>query len=214
MFLSYFPYPKHFHNQNTIRFPTVRKVNFLDSSVIKNPPANAGDMSSIPVLGGSPGGGNGNPLQYSCWDNPMDRGAWQSTLHGVKQRHFVWHFVQTLLKRLSTHTHVHLLVEKNGDAVRRAEMQALGPDGLGWNLSSICYQLLDLGKVISAPWFLHLSNRDVLRIKWINRRSTYNSAWYEWISVSYSKVRTPDSVIHILQMRKQRQTGWFKADPE
>ena len=49
--------------------------------VIKNMPANAGDIrdaGSIPGLGRSPGGGNGNPLQYSCLENPMDRGAWQA----------------------------------------------------------------------------------------------------------------------------------------
>ena len=47
--------------------------------VVKNPPANAGDIrdaGSIPGWKGSPGGGNGNPLQYSCLENPMDRGAW------------------------------------------------------------------------------------------------------------------------------------------
>ena len=44
---------------------------------------NAGDMSSIPGLGRSPGGGHGNPLQYSCLENSMDRGAWQATVHGV-----------------------------------------------------------------------------------------------------------------------------------
>ena len=47
--------------------------------MVKNPPANAGDirdMDSIPGLGTSPGGGHGNPLQYSCLENPMDRGAW------------------------------------------------------------------------------------------------------------------------------------------
>ena len=50
-----------------------------DVSVVKNLPASAGDtadMGSIPGLGRSPGGGNGNPLQYSCLENPMDRGAW------------------------------------------------------------------------------------------------------------------------------------------
>ena len=56
------------------------------SSLVKNPPANsrdAVDMGSIPESGRSPGGGNGNPLQYSCLENPMDRGAWQATVHGV-----------------------------------------------------------------------------------------------------------------------------------
>ena len=57
---------------------------------------NAGDPGSIPGLGRSPGEGNGNPLQYSCLENPVDRGAWQATFHGVtKSRtrlHFRFHF--------------------------------------------------------------------------------------------------------------------------
>ena len=44
---------------------------------------NAGDLSFIPGSGGFPGEGNGNPLQYSCLENPTDRGAWQATVHGV-----------------------------------------------------------------------------------------------------------------------------------
>ena len=58
-------------------------MGFTGGSVVKNRSANARDMSSIPELGGSPGGGNGNPLQYSCLENSMDRGAWQATVHGV-----------------------------------------------------------------------------------------------------------------------------------
>ena len=57
--------------------------------VIKNPPANAGDIRGkglIPGLGRSPGGGHGNPLQYSCLENSMDRGAWGATNHRVTQR--------------------------------------------------------------------------------------------------------------------------------
>ena len=52
-------------------------------TVVKNPPAKAGDTGSIPGSGRSTGGGNGNPLQYSCLENPMDRGAWRDTVHGV-----------------------------------------------------------------------------------------------------------------------------------
>ena len=55
-------------------------------TVVKNLPANAGvigDTGSIPGLGRSPGEGNDNPLQYSCLENPMDRGAWQATVHGI-----------------------------------------------------------------------------------------------------------------------------------
>ena len=53
------------------------------SLVVKNPPANAGHMGLISGLGQSPGEGNDNPLQYSCQGNPMNRGAWQATVHGV-----------------------------------------------------------------------------------------------------------------------------------
>ena len=62
----------------------------------KNLPANAGDVGSVPGPRRSPGGGHGNPLQYSCLDNPMDRGAWQ--VHRIKKS---W----TGLKRLSTAQH-------------------------------------------------------------------------------------------------------------
>ena len=48
---------------------------------------NAGDQGLIPGLGRSPGKGNGNPLQYSCLENPMDRGAWQATVHGRRVGH-------------------------------------------------------------------------------------------------------------------------------
>ena len=70
--------------------------------VVKNSPANAGDardMGSIPGIfpgGIFPGVGNGNPLQYSCLDNPTNRGAWRATVRGVAQS-------RTRLKRLSMH---------------------------------------------------------------------------------------------------------------
>ena len=54
--------------------------------MVKNSSVNAGDvrdMGSIPCLERSPGGGHGNPLQYSCLENPVDRGAWRATVHGV-----------------------------------------------------------------------------------------------------------------------------------
>ena len=52
-------------------------------TVVKNPPANAGDAGLIPGSGRSPEGGNGNPPQYSYLGNPMDRGAWRATVRGV-----------------------------------------------------------------------------------------------------------------------------------
>ena len=57
--------------------------------MVKNPPANAGDLRDgglIPGSGRSPGEGHGNPLQYPCLENPMDRGAWRATVHRVAER--------------------------------------------------------------------------------------------------------------------------------
>ena len=56
---------------------------FPSGSVVKNPPANAGDMGLIPGSGRAPGEENGNSLYYSCLGNPMDRGACQAAVHGV-----------------------------------------------------------------------------------------------------------------------------------
>ena len=58
-------------------------MDFPGGAAVKNSPANAGDPGSTPGSGRSPGAGNGNPLQYSCLGNPMDRGAWRATVHGV-----------------------------------------------------------------------------------------------------------------------------------
>ena len=68
--------------------------------VVKNLPANVEDTrdaGSVPEMGRSPGGGHGNPLQYSCLENPMDRGAWWATVHRVAKS-------RTQLKQLSMHS--------------------------------------------------------------------------------------------------------------
>ena len=71
-------------------------------NVVKNPPASAGDLGGVGSISESrrsPGVGNGNPLQYSCLENPMDRGAWQAPVHGITKS-------QT---RTSTHRHNSIL---------------------------------------------------------------------------------------------------------
>ena len=72
--------------------------------MVKNPNVNAGNarnMDSIPGTGRCPGEGNGNPLQYSCLENPMDRGVWWTIVHWVIKG-------QTLLKQIAgTHAHVY-----------------------------------------------------------------------------------------------------------
>ena len=78
---------------------------FPGGSVVKNLPVKVGDPGSVLGLGWSPRGGHGNPLQYSCLENPTDRGAWQATVHGFTKS-------RTWLKQLSrsssinTHTHI------------------------------------------------------------------------------------------------------------
>ena len=95
----------------------VRKSNF--SSTLKEKQlvsdylsCNAGDPSSIPALGRSPGEGNGTPLQYSCLENPMDAGAWQAAVQGVAKSRtrlndftFTFHF-HALEKEMATHSSV------------------------------------------------------------------------------------------------------------
>ena len=79
--------------------------------MVKNLPANARDKGSIPGSGRSPGGGNGHPLDDSCWDDPMDRGAWWATVHRVTKS-------QTQLMRLSTHVHTgHIYLLSSGTCI-------------------------------------------------------------------------------------------------
>ena len=86
------------------------QVSFPGGSEVKASACNAGDLGSIPGLGRSLGEGNGNPLQYSCLENPMDRGAWWATIHGVAKSRtqlsdftFAFHF-HALEKEMATHS--------------------------------------------------------------------------------------------------------------
>ena len=93
-------------NMNNLRIKQIQywiiihsvTYDFLGGSDGKASAYNVGDLGLIPGLGRSPGEGNGNPLQYSCLENPMDRGDWKATIHGVAKS---W----TWLKWLSTFTH-------------------------------------------------------------------------------------------------------------
>ena len=95
------PWASHFTSL-TLRFFICKQSSAWASQVaqcVKNPPASGGDIrdtDSIPGLGKSPEGKHGNPLQYSCLENPMDRGAWWATVHAVTKS-------QTGLKQFSTH---------------------------------------------------------------------------------------------------------------
>ena len=97
-----------------------------------------GDLNSIPGLGRSPGEGNGNPLQYSCMENPMDRGAWQAIVHGVTKS-WIW------LNDKHTHTHTHT----------KLNMSLWVKAPVMWKLSETTY----VGKCI-CPWMVHANRQN------------------------------------------------------
>ena len=104
-------------------------ISWVASQVVKNLPTNAGDlreMGSIPESGRAPGEGNGNPLQFSCLENPMDWGAWQATVHRVTQS---W----TRLMWLSTQ-HTHFM-----DTMIFAFLDFSSPPSCLWKMSSSCF---------------------------------------------------------------------------
>ena len=80
----------------------------------KESDCSAGDLGLIPELGRSPRGGHGNPLQYSCLENPMDRGAWRATAHRVTES-------RTRLKRHSMHTCMHIQNGLEGGMIKDAK---------------------------------------------------------------------------------------------
>ena len=85
-------------------------MGFPGGSEVKVSACNVGDLGSIPGLGRSTGEGNGNPLQYSCLENPMDRGAWWATVHGVTEsRTQLSNFTYLLMTKLMS---VHLKTEE------------------------------------------------------------------------------------------------------
>ena len=73
----------HVHISPPFGVSLLLRMGFPGGLAVNNPPANAGDLDSIPESGRSPGEENDNSLQYSCQGNPMDRGAWWATVHGV-----------------------------------------------------------------------------------------------------------------------------------
>ena len=79
--------------------------------MVQDPPANAGNAGSIPGSGRSPGEGNGNPLQYSRLENPMDRGAWQATVHGITKGRRQLSSETTIMRRSNIFYHLRLYNE-------------------------------------------------------------------------------------------------------
>ena len=130
-------------------------LGFPDGTMVKNPPTNAGDTrngDSIPGSGRSPGEGNGNPLQYSCLENSMDRRVWQAMVHKVSKS-------QTWLKQLSTHTHIKHFGMKT---VLMRDFQFLKFSL--WQFSSIDYPLI-LSSSFSKQCHLKIYNKGTFQGK-------------------------------------------------
>ena len=120
--------------------------------MVKNPPANAGDKGLVPESGGSPGGRNGNPLQYSCLENPMDTGGWRATVHGATKNR----------TRLSEHARTREEVENEQrswrHAAERLKLRTRGAEKAEEHcVSSVCLSVpasvsLDCTTSEVSPW--------------------------------------------------------------
>ena len=127
-------------------------MGFVDGSADKESPCNAGDIGDVglvPESGISPGGGNENPLQYSCLGNPMDREAWWTIVHGVKKTG----------TRLSTHTHIlficrrQVLVAAHRTFVVSCRTFHCASRTLQlWCLGSGVHRLSSCSSGLDAPW--------------------------------------------------------------
>ena len=120
--------------------------------VVKNLPANAGDardVGSTPESGRSPGGGNGNPLQYSCLKNLMDRGVWSATVHGVAKSQTRLSTAQQQTTLIMQQTLGQLPGQEQGrvethfwfphGALRRGNLHTHSPEGVtGWICTTLC----------------------------------------------------------------------------
>ena len=117
--------------------------------MVKNLPTNAGDSGGILGSGRSPRGGNSNPLQYSCLENPMGRGAWRATVHGVAKSRKLF---------LSTTTGSEIIGEGNGNPLHYSCLENTRDDGAWW---AAIY-----GVAQSQMWLKRLSSRlDLLAIQ-------------------------------------------------
>ena len=111
-------------------------MGFSGGVVVKNLPTNAGDtgdMGSIPEVGRAPGRGNGNPFQYSCLENPRDRGTWWATVCGVAKRllsNFTFTFhCHALEKEMATHSSV--LAWRIPGTEKPGRLQSMGSHRVG-----------------------------------------------------------------------------------
>ena len=130
---------------------------FQVALVVKNSPANAGDTGSIPSSGRSPGWiGNGNPFQYSCWENPMDRGAWQAQFSSVQSLSCVRFFTAPW----TTARQASLSITNSWNLLKFMSTESVMPS----NYLILCCPLLLLASIF--PSIRVFSNESALCIRW------------------------------------------------
>ena len=154
--------------------------------VVKNLPANAGDTrdaGSVLRSGRSPGGGHGNPLQYSCLENPMGRGAWRATVHGVAKS-------QTRLKRLSMQCH------GRTHSVRFFAH----PQQMSW------LYVYWLCKKVHFHWNVRILEKQLLSIKDINRLRSISSFYVRKITQALSLIL--HQLPQIYSWKQTQKTHW------
>ena len=170
-------------------------MGFSGSTVVKNLPANAEDLKSIPGLGRSPGEGDGNPIQYSCLGNPMDRGAWRASVHEVAKSQ----------KQQSTHSlNSSVPGTSTGDnKALRILILYYGFDALQeFFISRI---LIDLGRSLNVVWIQHSTSVWML---------TEVALWILLISAEDFACKEDDgsyqigTIISVLQIQLQCHQKW------
>ena len=159
------------------------KKGFPGGSVVKNLPANAGDVGLISFLGRSPGEGNGNPLQYSCLENPMDRGAWWATVHEVA-RSWPW---------LNTHVGTQALRDKelfwNITRWRKNIWSLIVYYDDGDDLQILTLIFLWVGEIDPPDYLFYLQKtKIVLVINTVQIKCIYKSNWTCLLKISFDKI--------------------------
>ena len=134
---------------------------FPGGSGSKESACNAGNLGLIPGSGRSPGGGHGNPLQYSCWENSMDRGAWGLTVHKVAKR----------LSNSYTHTHTQLDSASHQSSCLNPKLMLF-----------LYFKMLDLLVLVQLNQLRSLQiEQNLLRVKlWRNRKNEFSLQKNTW----------------------------------
>ena len=144
-------------------------MGFPGGSVVKILPVNAGDTVSIPGLGRCPGGGNGTPLQYSCLDNSMNRGAWRAIVHGVTKS-------QTQLSDFNFHFPLSCVGEGNGNPFQCSCLEDPRDGGAWWAaISGVAQSRTQLRRLSSSSSNLTFVHKCIIIINAGKKTHTHTS---------------------------------------